>query len=386
MPYRIPTKLPGVYTRVSEERMHKGRPDVCFDITYKVEGRKVWEKVGWASEGYSAKLAGEIRSERLRKVRHGEQLPREKKKAPLFKDVAERYLEWAKENKTRAGADDRSRYESYLKRFDDKRLNEITSFDLERLKSDLFKQGLRPATVRHGLVLFRQMVNKAIAWGMWKGDNPIKGVKLPTLQNQKERFLSHEEAGILLTELKKTSLQLHDMALLSLHCGLRAGEIFNLRGHDLDFENGMVHIGDPKNQVARKAFTTEAVREMLATRKPKNPEDLVFNDRRHGEKIKIISHAFRKVVDTIGFNKGITDPRRQVTFHSLRHTFASWLALQGETLLTIKELLGHRSLTMTQRYAHLAPDQKRLAALRLEEAFETKRNGKKEENLLNSSQ
>jgi integrase len=71
----------------------------------------------------------------------------------------------------------------------------------------------------------------------------------------------------------------------------------------------------------------------------------------------------------------VSDPRQLITFHSLRHTFASWLALQGETILTIKELLGHKTLAMTQRYAHLMPDQKRIAALRLENLFNEKVKG-----------
>jgi site-specific recombinase XerD len=59
-----------------------------------------------------------------------------------------------------------------------------------------------------------------------------------------------------------------------------------------------------------------------------------------------------------------------ITFHSLRHSFASWLALQGETLQTIGELLGHKGLTMTKRYSHLLPDHKRRATVALEKGFE----------------
>jgi integrase len=221
---------------------------------------------------------------------------------------------------------------------------------------------------------------------MYKGENPIKGVKLPTLQNQRERFLTYDQASLLLDELKvdqsrkknpgeKKDPHLHDMALLSLHCGLRAGEIFNLKGQDLDFENGLINISDPKNKESRKAFMTEAVRDALSKRTSGLPDEYIFKDKKHGGKIIAISSAFRKAVNRLGFNKGIADPRQMVTFHTLRHTFASWLALQGETILTIKDLLGHKTLAMTARYSHLMPEHKRQATLNLEKNFLQKRNG-----------
>lgn len=377
MTARKRTKYAGVYERASETRTHNGKPDICFDISYKSDGKKFWEKAGWVSEGYTAKLASEIRAERLRSIRHGDELPKQKKKAPFFKDLAAKYVEWAKENKARAGIEDKRLYDKHLsRRFDDKRLDEISAFDLERVKSELSKEGLAPATVKHCLVLVRQMYNKAVSWGTWKGENPTRGVRMPTLNNQRERFLSYEEADKLLTKLTQVSKHTHDMALISLHCGLRADEIFSLKAQDLDFENGLINIADPKNKKSRKAFMTDQVRAALQNRVPDDPEDLVFKDRWHGGKINKISHTFWRAIKELGFNNGITDSRQKVCFHSLRHTFASWLALQGETQLTIKELLGHKSLAMTERYSHLIPDHKRRATLQLEKAFEQKRNGK----------
>ena len=62
----------------------------------------------------------------------------------------------------------------------------------------------------------------------------------------------------------------------------------------------------------------------------------------------------------------IQDARQRVVFHSLRHTFASWLVQRGTPLYTVAELMGHTTLEMTKRYSHLAPDSLRKAALSLE--------------------
>jgi hypothetical protein len=65
---RESTKYTGVYQRVSDSREHKGKPDICFDIAFKLDKKLIWEKIGWLSEGYSPKLASDIRSERLRSI------------------------------------------------------------------------------------------------------------------------------------------------------------------------------------------------------------------------------------------------------------------------------------------------------------------------------
>src|SRR5450759_2250876 len=172
--YKGKEKIIGVYQRQSETKIFKGKPDTCFDISYKKDGRKVWEKVGWLSEGYSAKLAGNIRAERLRSIRHGEDLPKEKRKVPTFKEVAVKYVVWAKDNK-KSGKDDESRYVHHLRpEFDTKRLDEISPFDIEKFKSKSAKTGrirrgddngrkverepgLSPQTTKHCIALIRQI-------------------------------------------------------------------------------------------------------------------------------------------------------------------------------------------------------------------------------------
>jgi integrase len=165
----------------------------------------------------------------------------------------------------------------------------------------------------------------------------------------------------------------HAIALLSLLAGLRAGEIFNLRGQDLDYQNGLIRIMDPKNRANRTAFMTLAIRQVLEENSPEDPNDYVFKDRWHGERISEVSRTFERAVEKLGLNKGVEDHRQRVVFHTLRHTFGSWLAIQGTPILAIKELMGHKTLAMTERYAHLIPEMKKQTALELEASFNRSR-------------
>lgn len=385
MAVRQSTKYPGVYERTAKTRIFKGKPDIAFDITYRFQGKKIWEKAGWLSEGYSSKMAAVVLSDRIRAKRHGDELPQQKKKAITFEKLAEKYLKWSAQNKNRAGIEDKSRYENHLKaRFDNKRLDEISLFDLERMKSEMSKtktstgRPISPKTIAHCLALLRAMYNKGMDWGLYQGDNPIKkkrpGEKkgiMPTVQNARDRFLSVEEAKLLLNELKRNHQinkeykelkdpKLHDIALLSLHTGARAGEIFNLKGQDVNLENDLITLRDTKNTETRYAPITKEVKKILKRRMPNNSNDYFFTDK-DGRKIKEVSNAFQRIVDDLGFNDDIEDTRQKVVFHTLRHTFASWLAIQGTPIYTIAKLMGHKSIAMSERYAHLSPDYKKIA-------------------------
>jgi integrase len=372
-------KHTGVYYNESASKKHQGKPDRCYYITYKSPiGKLVWEKAGWASEGYTPQMAAVVRGEKLREIRHGIYLPKASKNRLTMKEAWKAYDRWLKTGKKHP-EDDRSRYKAHIEpRFGDTPLAAITTHDLELFKTSLSekeyetpsgkKRKLSPATIKHVLVLVRQIFNKAVTWGLWKGLNPIKGVKLPTLSNRRERFLNHQEAGILLKKLKKVSRQLWEMSLLGLHTGMRAGEICALRWGNVDFDNGIINIPDSKSGRPRHVFMTDMVKKILDEKEKAKAGDLVFQARGGGE-IKDISKAFFRAVEELGFNEGIDDRRNKVTFHTLRHTFASWLAIQGTPIIQIKELLGHQTLVMTERYAHLIPDQKKAAVQNMAKAF-----------------
>lgn len=369
------THFPGVYEREAERVI--GTPDIVYDISYKQDGKKIWEKMGWKSQGFSADLARQIRNERIITIQHGDELPMEKKKAMTFEKLAEKYLKWSAKNKNREGIEDQSRYDNHLKdRFDDKRIDEISPFDLERMKSDMKKEDYSPKTISHCLGLIRSMYNKAAAWDLYQGPNPVTKVEKPIMKNARTRFLSFEEADALLKELKRNPQikkeykelkdpKLHDMALLSLYTGARAGELFKLKGYDINFDTQLITIRDTKNTETRFAPMTKDIKKMLKRRIPEDSNGYIFTDK-NGKKINEISNAFNRIVDRLGLNDGVEDPRQRVVFHTCRHTFASWLAMQGTPLYTIAKLMGHKSISMSERYAHLSPDHKKQAVVNLE--------------------
>ncbi|MGE4298875.1 MAG: tyrosine-type recombinase/integrase [Desulfovibrionaceae bacterium] len=149
------------------------------------------------------------------------------------------------------------------------------------------------------------------------------------------RFLNVDEEVQLLAALAERSMDVHDMALLSLDCGLRAGEIFKLAWSDVDLAGGLLALRGTKSGHNRHAFITARVHSMLESRGPKKPSALVFPPRR-GARITQISKLFGRVVADLGLNFGITDPLQKEVFHSLRHTFASKLVGQGVDLYRVQ--------------------------------------------------
>jgi len=353
------------------------------------------EGVGWLGEGCSAAYCSQVRGEIVQNIRtgNGYQSLKEKrdqeearlkkeaeKKATLarqnttFKALAKKYLEWSKSNKKSWTVDDGAFRKHILPEIGNIPAKDISVLTMERLKKTLKKNGLSEASVRYYLSLVGSVFYKAEAWGIFNGENPLKAASnsnkkfMKISDNRRLRFLSHEEANQLLHELKSASPQLHDICLLSLHAGLRVGECFDLTWRDVDMQHGVINIRNPKNDETRQAYLTPQLKKMFESKTPDNQKknELIYKNRK-GQRIREISYAFTKAVDRLGFNEGVGDAQNKVVPHSLRHTFASWLCLQGTPLFTVKELMGHKRIEMTERYSHLLPSHKQEAVLQLAE-------------------
>jgi integrase len=407
----IKTKFPGVRMREHPEKRHQGKADRYYLIRYGRDGRIVSEGVGFASEGNTPQLAATIRTEIINNIRHGEGYQSLKEKRAIKRELDERkeaekiaeakenvpfsvlgdkYIEWAKHEKESSWKADDSRYRQHLKPLlGSVPVKDMSTITLERFKKDLSKKKgrggkpLTPKTIQHCLTLVRQMYNKAAGWEIYYGPNPVtetakthkKFLSIP--DNRRLRFLSREEADKLLTYLlegsedkkgkvKGKNEQLHDICVLGIYAGLRADEIFSLLWRDVDLVHDVINIKDPKGVIGRAAYITAPLKKMLVRRKGEesNKNALVFKSTK-GCKIKEVSNAFDRTIEKLKLNKGITDTRDKVVFHTTRHTFASWAAMSGTPLPTLQKLMGHKTIEMTLRYAHLCPGHEREAAERL---------------------
>lgn len=356
-------KYAGVYYTESSNKRWRERPDRCYWVNFKDAHSKLrWQRCGWASEGWTPEAAQRRRYELLEQDRAGAYKPKKERKADklTFGELLENhYLPWSRENKKRF-AGDFHLYRNWLKpRLAKKTLKSIAPLDLERLKKDMRDAGKAEATVRHALGLVRQAFNKAVVWRLWQGENPCRGVAFPSPNNARQRFLSQEEASLLLTALRQRSLQVWQIAAMSLFGGLRLGEVLGITWSNVDLENEIITILDAKNNTSRAIFITEPIRQVLRELPFGSPDELLFKART-GTPVQWLSATFSRVVKSLGLNEGIIDRREKLSFHTLRHTYASWAVMAGIPLYIVGKALGHKTLVMTQRYAHLGPDSHRV--------------------------
>jgi integrase len=243
-----------------------------------------------------------------------------------------------------------------------------------------------------GLSAKTQMHAYSILKGLWKeaqkyykatrnielADFPGKEVHKERINNEKTCWLRPDEVRLFLRTLKnwraccerhgihKRSGDIEDaygMAVMSLFSGLRLGDICKLTWGEVD-DRTIAYARDPKGGKAYGVhIDVPQIGMMLDERrarltKPPRPKDLIFKNEK-GRAWTSAPQVIEDVIDELGFNymnKRQNNPMEKIDFHSLRHTFATMLVRNGESLYTVMKLMGHKSLKMTQRYAQLDPE------------------------------
>lgn len=267
-------------------------------------------------------------------------------------DVWSKYLPWAKENKA-SWKDDEYNYLKHLKPvFGDKALDEIRPFDIEEfisgMKGSQNSQGreYQPATIKHQIVLLRRLFNVAIKWDMFQKINPVTRVTIPKIDNQITEFMTPEQAERLLEVLETWKCMVSGAFVkFAFYTGLRRGELFKLKWADVDMERGMITLRSPKGG---KTITLPVSSAALETLKSLDATSEFVFPGKGGKQME----DFKSPWDRIRKAAGLPDDFR---FHGLRHNFASQLVSNGVGLEVVKELMTHKDMITTQRYAHLLP-------------------------------
>lgn len=216
--------------------------------------------------------------------------------------------------------------------------------------------GVSPSTINRELDLLSAAFNFVCKTLEWNVRNPVTGMSLKEPQGRL-RWITREEAERLIAEASREarkSPHLADFIRLALNTGCRKNELLKLSWDRVDLKTGHIRLeGEntkngkrrivPLSAIARSALENRA--SFRAEHCPKSP--WVFSHR-NGERVQFLQNGFESACK----RAEISDFR----VHDLRHTCASWLVSAGVPLLEVKELLGHSSIEMTERYAHLSPE------------------------------
>ncbi|MCP3959301.1 MAG: site-specific integrase [bacterium] len=203
-----------------------------------------------------------------------------------------------------------------------------------------------PATVNRFLAILSKALSMAAKEWFWIDDNPCRLVPRPREPRGRVRFLTEDERLRLLAACEASEeRRLYPLVLLALATGARQGEMMTLCWRDVDLTRGTMVLHETKNHERRSVPVTGTALEVLRERSKvrRIDTDLVFANR-YG-KAPFPRQAWDRALREAGFE--------DFRFHDLRHTAASYLAMSGATVAEIAEVLGHKTLAMVMRYAHL---------------------------------
>jgi len=261
-----------------------------------------------------------------------------------FKEMVEKFIEEIPERS-------KPSYLSYLKTllgfFGDCPLTNITPDSVNKLKRGMKKKGEAVATINMKIKILKRMFN--LSWKEWEwfDRNPIAQVSLERGANKRDRWLSRDEEDSILSH---SEAWLKEVITFALNTGMRLGEIIGLVWSNVDLFRKTVTVTQSKNDEPHTIPMNTTVFEMLKekSRVRSISCDKVFQIKNKPLKNHQIQYPFNKACEVAGV--------RDIHFHDCRHTFATRLVQANEDLYKVQRLLGHKSPSMTQRYAHHSPE------------------------------
>lgn len=349
-----------IYQRIRKNKsgkIHKG--SWYYDFVHK--GRRYSGCIGPVSRT----VAKEEEARKKAAVVEGRLNPAKTRTSPRFDAFAVDYLEWLQHNrKPLTYRQAQVNLKTLLPVFGTKKLNEITAWHIEQYKKARKEAGCAPITVNTEVIFLKTMLNKAVTWKKL-AESPGKEVKLFKTISQRTRFLSEEEEEAIVAVCSPYLRRIVETGLLT---GFRPRELTSLRPEDIDLDRNLITIAAcyAKNGESRTLpigpRLHAILQEALAAR---------------GNAPAVFVTRTGKPWGSIAYGVRFLDACKRAGIppcgpHTLRHTFASRLVMAGVDLRTVQELLGHKDIKQTMRYAHLSPHHTRAAIETLESRFSGK--------------
>ncbi len=278
-----------------------------------------------------------------------------------YDQLLDRYLEFAKVTKKASTYETDTYWAKHLREaFGGSLLKDMSPDKITTYLENKLSDGLKPATVAHHLALLKHSFTMAVKWGLLPSQ-PFRDVHLPVkVNNARLRYLSAEEVARFLAVAPP---HLKPIIVTGLHTGMRKGEILALRWDQVDLPNQVILLTDTKNGEQRGIPLNQTMIDLLSGLRAATPGLWVFPNPRTGQ-------PYRTDADTAWYTALKKSGLQGLHFHDLRHTTGSHLRMQGADLFTIKEILGHKDLRMTARYAHVGQQHRLAAMTALEQAYQ----------------
>jgi integrase len=293
------------------------------------------------------RVAEALLIQRKQAIKEGKQPEIKKIANYTFNDLVTQYMQWAK--RQRSFRSKQGFIRQLSEAFGTLQLRRFNPMLLEQYQTERIQKGNKYATVNRLIATLKHMFTKAVQWDMVEESvlKRVRQVKLFKENNRRLRYLSKEEC---LSLINACEPHLKPIVITALNTGMRKSEILNLKWDNVDLRHGFILLDITKNGERREIPINETLRGVLQGLIRRLDIPYVFYNSVTGKPYQAIKRSFNRACRRAGI--------RDFHFHDLRHTFASHLVMAGVDITTVKELLGHKTLTMTLRYAHLAPSHK----------------------------
>jgi integrase len=324
---------------------------VWWVLYYDQNGKRHREKAGMRQSAIS------VYQKRKAEIREGVFFPKKVKREITFREIALEALEYSKANKCRdAYSIDQWHYEKVVGWFGDRLAKEITPQEIDARLTELTEQDYKPATLNRYRAFLSLIYSNANRNGRVEV-NPARLVRLRQENNAVVRFLTDDEEMKLRAAMRRMLPEMEPEFDLALNTGMRRGEQWRLRWEDVNKAQGVITIPRSKNGERRYVRINRDCRVALDRLWLTRDESVYVLPGPTDERNKDPRRTFEPIVKEAGIP--------HFRYHDIRHTFASRLVMAGVDLRTVQQLMGHKTIAMTVRYAHLAPSHEQEAIERL---------------------